>query len=58
LSNYLFIKFGQLGIIMSQEEIAKIKLACLEQARFQCQFSPSEILVVAKKLYEWITELD
>ena len=39
---------------MSQEEIAKIKLSCLEQANFQCQINPSESLKIAKELFEWV----
>ena len=42
---------------MSQEEIAKIKLSCLEQAKFQCQISQSETLKVAKELFEWVMSM-
>jgi hypothetical protein len=42
---------------MTQEEISKIKLACLEQAKFQCQVSPSETLKVAKELFEWVMSI-
>jgi hypothetical protein len=40
---------------MDSKEITQIKLACLEQAKFQCQTCPSETLKVAKELFEWIT---
>ena len=42
---------------MSQEEIAKIKLSCLEQAKFQCQNCQSDILKTAKDLYEWVMSI-
>lgn len=42
---------------MSVEKIAEIKLACLEQAKFQCQTCPSETLKVAKEIYEWVINL-
>ena len=41
---------------MSQEEMSKIKIACLEQAKFICQTNPSETLKTAKELYEWVSE--
>ena len=39
---------------MEKEMIAQIKLSCLEQAKYQCQMNPSEILKVAKELFEWV----
>jgi hypothetical protein len=43
---------------MSQEEISKIKLSCIEQAKFICQSSPSEILKKAKEIFEWVIAFD
>ena len=41
-----------------QEKIAQIKLSCLEQAKHQCQACPTEILKVAKELFEWVMSSD
>ena len=42
---------------MSQEEIAKIKLSCIEQAKFKCEHCPDDLLKVAKELYDWVISI-
>ena len=39
---------------MTLKESAELKLACLEQAKFQCQTCPTDTLKVAKELFEWV----
>jgi len=39
---------------MSPDQIAQIKLACLEHAKFQCRTCPHDALKVAKELFEWV----
>jgi hypothetical protein len=40
--------------MLEQNEIAQIKLACLELASKQCVARPSDTVKVAKELYEWV----